>query len=242
MKKKNRVGEKNLTNEGYEIEIIEYFGKANCVIQFEDGNIMHNIEYGNIIKGTVKNPFNPSVFGIGYLGVGKYRAKDNSRITREYTSWHNMLKRCYYDSSLSYKDCSVDERWHNFQVFAEWHTNNYIEGFELDKDILIKGNKIYSPETCCFVPQEINKLLIRCDRTKKSLPMGVKKYYKEFQSRLNINGEYIHLGTFKTPEKAFKAYKKVKEKHIKEVAKLCRNIISERTYQSLITYQIEITD
>jgi hypothetical protein len=156
------------------------------------------------------------------------------------------MQRCYNKRQQvkqpTYVGCLVDERWDNFQVFAKWYEENYISGFALDKDILFKGNKIYSPETCCFVPQEINNLITKNDKRRGKYPLGVSKNGSGFAARANIKGEAINLGYFKTPERAFKAYKKAKEKEIKYTAKVCKDLITEKVYQALINYKIEITD
>ena len=157
-----------------------------------------------------------------------------------------MLERCYSEKYQekypTYKNCTLDEKWYNFQIFAKWFENNYILGHQLDKDILIKGNKIYSPETCCFVPQEINKLFTKSEKARGSLPIGVRKCNKRYKAIVKLNGKQRHLGTFDTPEEAFNAYKIAKELHIKEVADRWKGQISDRTYYAMYNYQVEITD
>lgn len=158
-----------------------------------------------------------------------------------------MLERCYnlehQERQPTYKGCKVDERWHNFQNFAQWYEENYKESCVLDKDILVKGNKIYSFKNCCFVPQDINNLLIKANSIRGKYPIGV-SLHKEgrFQVRLNIYGKRIYLGLFDTYQQAFQAYKITKEQYIKEMAEKWRYKITEPTYQALINYQVEITD
>ncbi len=246
MKKLNRCGEKYVTNEGYTIEIVEYFWANNCTVKFEDGTSIKNLTICNIKNGEVKNPYHPSVYGVGYFGIGKHLSETDKKQTRHYITWRDVLRRCYckkqHIRQPTYKGCSVDKRWQNFQVFAEWFEENYVEGWALDKDILIKNNKIYSPETCCFVPQEVNSLFPNCKKARGKYPIGVKKYGSKFQAKLSINGETVYLGTFDTPEEAFQAYKIAKEKQIKEVADKWKRQISEQTYRALINYKVEITD
>ncbi len=247
---KDRVGEKHITNEGYEVEIIEYFNNINSTIQFEDGTIRYNIKYNNIQRGKIKNPFHKSVYNVGYLGVGIHKVFIEGNTTKIYTTWKNMLKRCYQLKQLekdsSYKECLVSEKWHNFQVFGEWYENNYkpktMQGWQLDKDILVKGNKIYSPETCCFVPQEINLLIVKSNSTRGKYPIGVTKLGHKFRAEFNINDKTIHLGVFDTIEEAFQAYKTAKENQIKCVANEWKDRITEPTYQALYNYKVEITD
>lgn len=242
----NRTGEKHLTNEGYRIEIIEYRGNKDCDIQFENGTILMNICYHHIKNRNVKNPYHPSVQGIGYFGVGKYIAKTKGKNTKLYEVWNKMMQRCYngkiHNTHPTYKDCSVAQEWLNFQTFGDWFEENYVEGFVLDKDILLKRNKIYSKDTCCFVPQEINGLFVKSDSVRGKYPIGVYKRGNKFVAQLNSNRERILLGYFKTPEKAFQAYKKAKEKEIKDYARVCKSIIIKEVYNALINYKVEITD
>jgi len=133
-----------------------------------------------------------------------------------------------------------------FQNVAKWQEVNWKSwmdsSWDLDKDILKKGNKIYSPETCCFVPQEINKLLCKANSIRGKYPIGVKKSGNRFEAKLYIDNNPIYLDTFNTPEEAFQAYKIAKEAHIKEVADKWKGKITEPTYQALYTYKVEITD
>ena len=153
-----------------------------------------------------------------------------------------MLFKKGQEKQPSYIGCLVDEEWHNFQNFAEWFEDNYVEGWHLDKDILIKGNKIYSPETCCFVPLEINSLFTKSDKIRGEYPIGVSKKDKKYQANVNKNSGFIFLGAFNTPEEAFQVYKTAKEDYIKEVADKWRGQITEQVYQAMYSYQVEITD
>lgn len=188
--------------------------------------------------------FLPSVYGIGYIGVGNYRTTVNRKKTKEYSKWNNILHRGYdkkyKERNPTYKDCYVADTWHNFQNFAKWFEENYVEGWELDKDILINGNKIYSPETCCFVPREINALFKSPKEGVTSLPSGVSydKFNKKYKVSVRVYGKFKTEGRYNTIEEAFQAYKTVKEKHIKEVANKWRGQITEEVYQTMTNYKI----
>ena len=248
---KNRIGEKWNSNEGYEMEIIEYFGTYDCTIKFNEGTIVSGLKYSAVKSGEVKNPNHKSIHNIGFLGQGLYTSRDIIlKRLKNYTAWINLIGRCYNErlkeNLPTYKDVTVCEEWHNFQVFAEWFEENYnpetMEGWHLDKDILFKGNKIYSPETCTFVPMEINKLFIRCQNCRGELPIGVYKFKNKFKAQININGKRAGLGIFKTSEEAFQVYKTAKEEYIKEIANKWRGQITEEVYNTLYKYQVEITD
>lgn len=182
-------------------------------------------------------------------GVGINDCIEVRRRSLVYKHWRAMLMRCYserhHKSYPQYKDCTACDEWHYLSNFKKWFDENYIEGYQLDKDILIKGNKIYSPETCCFVPEEINKLLLKSDKTRGLYPIGVYRKGSKFAARLSAGrNHHIYLGSFYTPEEAFLAYKKAKEQHIKVLAEkyFKEGKITERVYNALLNYRVEITD
>jgi hypothetical protein len=244
----NRLGEKWKSNEGSEFEIIEYLAAANCTIKFEDGTIVKNQQYVNISSGKISNPnlILKSVYGVGFnTGEIHYPSNDNPI----YACWHAMLQRCYSGISQfspAYDNCSVIEEWQNLQNFAKWYIINYIDKYQLDKDILIKGNKIYGPDTCCFVPQDINKLFTKVNSARGPWPIGVSLYPKnginKYGASANRDGQPRTIGYYATPEEAFEKYKEAKEAYIKEVANRWKNHISDNVYQALMRYEVEITD
>lgn len=242
----NRIGEIYTTNEGYRIEIIEYFNSKRSTIKFDDGFIVRNVKYQNIQNGEIKNPFHPSVFGVGYLGVGEYKATLNNKPTKEYSIWFVMLRRCYDEKHhlkrQTYKNVTVCKEWHNFQNFAKWHKNNCIDDCHIDKDILFKHNKIYSPDTCCFVPLEINNLFTKSDAKRGDLPIGVSKYNTKFVVKVRIDNKATHLGYFDSYLEGFNRYKEAKEEHIKYLADKWKSVISNKTYEAMYNYKVEITD
>ena len=112
----------------------------------------------------------------------------------------------------------------------------------LDKDILIKGNKIYSPETCIFVPKNINLLFVKSDAKRGDYPIGVNynKRSGKFVARCGEYGKRVNLGTFRTPEEAFNAYKNAKMDRICELANFyySKNAIKKEVYDNLINLVI----
>jgi hypothetical protein len=245
--KKFRIGEKFITNEGYEVEIIDYISSRDCNILIDNKVNINSIRYDQVVLGNVKNPYHPSVCGIGYIGQGEYKPSINGKNTKVYNMFSNMIERCYnekiQEKYTTYKNCSVDKSWFNFQNFAEWCKSSYVEGWHLDKDILVKGNKIYSPETCCFVPQEINSLFVKNEVNRGDYVIGVSFYKGRYRAFINKKSErLIYLGTFDTPEEAFQAYKTAKEGHIKEVADKWKDLIDPRVYEAMYNYEVETTD
>lgn len=239
----NRVGEK-YDNFGYSFTIIVYNKRKDCTIQFEDGTILENINFSNIVAGKIKNPNSPNIYGVGFIGIGKYSSKEYKKI---YSVWGGMFRRCYGKEVKykTYKDCIVDKHWHNFQNFAKWYEENWkpwMVGWHLDKDVKIRGNKIYSDKTCCFLPVEINSLLTNRKNHRGDLPIGVIKKGCKYVAQITKNNNHINIDSLSTPEEAFKKYKEFKELWIKEVANLWKNKINTDAYNTLINWKIEITD
>lgn len=238
-----RVGEIHKSNKSGEFKIIEFFNARNVTIQFNDGFIVKNKTYGQIKVGKVVNPYHPWIYNTGFIGEGKFSSTTHNKF---YHIWRSMLRRCYDEKTqivnYTYTICNVDKRWHNFQIFCVWCETNYIDGFYLDKDILFKGNKVYGPDTCCFVPVEINNLFKTQDKYDKNLPTGINLVGNKFKAKLNRFGNTIYLGTFDTKLEAFKTYKILKEEYIKEVANLWKPKLKPEVYEAMINYQVEITD
>ncbi|MBD5381963.1 AP2 domain-containing protein [Clavibacter sp.] len=167
--------------------------------------------------------------------------------------WTSMINRCedakYHKKEPTYKDCTICDEWHLLSAFEKWvkdPANGYREGYAIDKDILFKGNKIYSPQTCCFVPQFINSIFTRRHACRGYLPIGVSvnKGRDGYRSVVTKYGKHVHLGYYNTPEEAFYAYKEAKEKYIKEVAQeyYDRGDITKKVYDAMMRYEVEITD
>lgn len=246
----DRVGEKHTTNQGCIVEVIEYFNRRNCTIRYDNGDVIKDVSYGNLKAGSVKNNNYPSVQGIGYLGDDKYKFTEEEKEVANF--WRSMLKRCYNEEfqkrRTTYIGCLVSEDWHNFQNFAKWFHENYnpeyMQDWQLDKDILVRGNKVYSAETCCFVPPHINTLFITGKAGRGEYPIGVDKRGREkFKAHISRGKGLAELiGYFKTPEEAFQAYKTAKEIYIKEVADKWKDKIDNRVYEAMYNYKVEITD
>lgn len=244
---------KSKYNEKY--TVIDYKDNKNVIIEFENGYIK-KCRWIEVEKGSVINPYTKTICEVGFLGEGEYHKTINRKNTKTYVHWLGMLQRCYSDDEKNptYIDCEVCEEWHNFQNFAKWYEDNYyeIEGEEmcLDKDILCKGNKIYSPQTCVFVPKRINSLFTTSSSKKVDYPIGV--YYHKDCDKLIVQCGVIennkkklkHLGLFplNKPFQAFTCYKNFKEKYIKQVADEYKHLIPSLVYEAMYNWVVEIND
>ena len=229
------------------MEIIEYINCKNCDIIFDNGFIVKNREYSDVKKGAIKNLHYPEVLGVGYIGSGDFSTKTGKKHNRYYKLWRAMLQRCYdkkyQEMQPTYKECSVVEEWHNFQNFAKWCKEEYnpwiMNVWQLDKDILVKDNKIYSPKTCCFVPQEINKLFSSNKLSEITSSVGVDKKGDKYAVRLSKNNIRKLIGYLDTEGEAFQAYKTAKEEYIKEIADKWKDLINPKVYEAMYSYTID---
>lgn len=152
------------------LKVIAYHSGNRVDIMFIETGYQRTTKSSHIRSGlNIKDPTRPTVYGVGYIGDGKYRAKANGQHTPPYLKWHAMMQRCYCENYLakkpSYNECRVDCRWHDYQVFAKWFYDNHPDPYgetdvkyHLDKDLSQYGDngKIYSPETCVFVTAQVN--------------------------------------------------------------------------------------
>jgi len=132
-----------------------------------------------------------------------------------YDRWKIMLARCYSKAwqakKPTYEGCTVCNEWLSFSNFDAWFNENYVEGYELDKDLKVKGNKMYSPETCLFVPSKINSLFSDCGSARGKLPIGVTEPREgRYVATVSIDGKGKKIGTFDTIGEACKEYRKAK--------------------------------
>lgn len=249
----------NINHQGCLMKIIQYNNANDIMIEFQDKyNKTVHTSYKNFIKGNVKNSFYPMVLGVGILG-NKYPSKNNGKHLKEYKTWNSMLRRCfdekYKTNEPSYENVICCKDWLNYENFYEWiHSQTNFDKWQnnswwqIDKDILVKGNKIYSPDTCCLVPINVNELFTNRANHRGDFPIGVSinkktnKYIAECHNPFTNKKERI--GTYSTAEKAFQAYKQYKEDIIKQVAQkeYDKGNITKRCYDAMMKYKVEITD
>lgn len=250
---KNRViGNKYKTVYGEEYEIIEYHNAYNVTVKFECGYISYNNQFGSVKRGNVKNLMRKGEYG-QYIGEGKYRSRENNKKTLLYLRWENMFARCYNKKELiknpTYKECIVCESWFNFQNFAKWYEEQIWTDESIlspDKDILNKGNKIYSPETVLLVDQRINTLFIKADSTRNHAIGTYLNKQGKYTAQCNTgNNTNRNLGSYDTEIEAFYVYKNAKENYIKQVADEYKQKypqFPQKLYDAMYNWEVEITD
>lgn len=210
----------------------------------ETGTVMW-ISYDTLLSGVIKDPYKPSVAGVGYFGVGPFTAyvKETRTPTKVYQMWSNILRRIYsIRPNPAYVDCAVEERWLNFQNFAaditampNWDT----PGFELDKDLKIPGNRIYSRKACSFVPQEVNLFVRPSVKGVKqvgsiTIPTGITAN-KCGTFTVRFNSEGIHE-TFTTLPEAVAYRREHLRKAGRKLARTYKAALDSQVYANLMAY------
>lgn len=248
------LGKEFETNNCGKCVVVDYKGRNDVFVKFYNPEYTVKCRMSLLKLGNVSNPMHPTLYGVGYIGVGKHSSKTNERI---YKVWGSILQRCYSEvyhqtKTEKYKGVSVCEAWKDLQNFATWWEGNKFSNltddkgnsYQIDKDLLSFGDKKYCPETCCFVPSEINSLILDSRKSRGDYPIGVVPHIQtgKFMSRLSKGKLSSYLGLYNTPEEAFSAYKVAKEAHVKEVAVKWKGKIDDRVYQSLMTWEISIGD
>ena len=248
---KDCVGKVCQSKSSGDFKILRYNNKTNVEIQFLKTGFEAVVELGSIRNGYVKDRYAPSVYGLGIVGT-KYQIRVNGTLTKEYELWTGMLERCYSDTfkkkQPTYKDCEVSDNFLYYEYFYEWCNEQIgfgIEGFELDKDLLIKGNKVYSEDSCIFLHKDINLLLTKRTASRGKHLIGVFwcNTNKAFIAQVSKNkGKSERLGSFNTEMEAFNAYKQAKEAFVKEQAEKWKDQIDIRAYNALMKYEVNIDD
>ena len=241
--------------------IEEYVNHKEVRVRFIETGFTTSVDAKEARKGSVKDPLFKSVCGVGYFGIGEYKAKESESNTPAYEVWRGIIRRCY-DENYSknklngrYEDVVVSEKWHNFQNFAEWfYSQKYWESsFDVDKDLKVIGNKVYGEEGCSLVPTAVNSLFSGSNErlVNRELPKGVHfcKSKLRYIAQIHIgeltksgNKKQTYIGQYEEKYSAIMAYKVAKENHVKEVAEKYRDVIDKVVYENLRAYVYDVSN
>jgi hypothetical protein len=158
------------------------------------------------------------------LGIGHRNRKINpTAIDRKcYSTWYGMLRRCYSSEYLSrntsYRKNTVCDDWLYYDKFELWFMDNYVKGYQLDKDIRCQGNTIYSPETCVYIPPQINTVVLGKSKNGNSAASGIEPSGSKYRVVISKYNKDVYLGTFDSLDEATSVYCNAKKDHITEVA------------------------
>ena len=235
-----------------DILVLEYINYRDVTVKFLNTGNVRKTATSEIRKGEIRDNEAFPVYAVGIMDVPDELRRGEPK-PKEYSIWNNIRQRCYNENirgtNQTYQGVEMSENFKIYSYFKDWCKDQIgfnEDGWQLDKDILSKGAKIYSEDTCCFVPPEINSLILKADRIRGKYPIGVyhdtSKIHKRFSARVSKNGKHKRFGSYLTPEEAFAVYKRQKEKYIKEVANKWKDKIDPRVYEALMNWAIEITD
>lgn len=227
------------------MKIIAYRSAEDIDIEFLDNfhYIKEHQSYVNFKNGSVKNPYDKTLHGIGYLGVGKYVSRVDGKRPHCYGVWDAIIDRCYCNKEKYPAYCDqtiVCDEWHNYQNFAKWYDENKYpvnERLHIDKDILYPNCHMYSPKTCLLTPQRINMLFMNKPNS-RGLPNGIFKIKNGYRAEYQGN----KIGKYNTLDEAYNAYSIVKENNIKKLADEYKDIIPKKLYDALYTYKVDINN
>ena len=244
------VGDKFTNKVGSEAVVTKHISAVGFEIQFLDDFGYKTTATGGVLRsGSFKNPYHPSIFGIGYLGVGDhliYEEGSKTKLSAAYSCWRSMIDRAARGPEgnlVNYTDCTVCDEWLCFQTFYEWYTSFPVYDFvaQIDKDILVKGNRIYSPEFCTLVPLEINMAFtVKQKYRDNGLPTGVEKTRTgRFRAAVRVKARKTSLGTYDTAEEAGKAYERGKEAQVQALGEEYRDVIEDDAYRAIMSWTAE---
>lgn len=255
------VGDVITSKEGFQYRVIRYEDAHNVTIQWQDCGTLQVCMSGDVAKGKLKYLNKKSVFGIGYIGFGRFVPGERRMSSGEermspiiHRHWRHVLERTVADREISrYEDCTVVDDWHCFQDFAEWaviQKNAFaVEGsgrlYHLDKDMVKEGNRIYCPEYCVFLPNEVNCFYVKKEVGNTGF-LGVNRikprrstYKTGYIARCNKGDVREYLGFYDTPEEAHAVYKKHKEEYAKELALKWEGKIDDRVIDYLENFKVK---
>lgn len=241
---KDRTGEVRNNNFGTPMKIVVYRTSDDIDVEFQDDYryIKKHSSYVNFRRGNIKNPYDKTRYGVGYLGVGKHTASIDGEYNYIYDLWADMLNRCYNPKGnllAYYGKCTICDEWLNFQNFGDWYKANEYEcdgKLQIDKDILYPNCNIYSPKTCLLVPQRINMLFLN-KTNNRNLPNGI---YSTKSGKFRAKYNSKELGTYSSLTEAYNIYAKNREDTIKRIADEYKEVIPENVYKALYSYEVKI--
>lgn len=242
-----KVGDTFLTKRCGICTVIEYVSYVEVYVKFEDGNIVKT-RVQSLGKGHCRNLNSKLVLGVGINDM--LGAEKTKEFIKQRQMWFGILQRCFSIKLLerrpTYKNCKVSESWLWLSNFIkdiksiENYEKSLNEGWQLDKDLLSNEGKLYSKDTCCFIPRSLNLVLSSYPKKLNGLPKGVKlskggRYFAILQKE----GNQIFLGSYDSVEEASRVYNIAKKEHLLNIADSIKGIVPENVYKALVNFNLE---
>lgn len=203
--------------------IVAITSNRDRVIQFTN-SMIKTCTISSINTGDVT----PFYFGVGYIlpkNVNEFLSRHR---TRSFRIWVSMIYRCYSGTCRNYKNVSVCNEWHNYINFALWYEKNQVDGWDIDKDLFSKGGvKIYSPQTCCFIPNIINSSI----RAKINIKRTIGGAYYFYDTSCDSENRRIYA---ETEHEAFKMCVLYRQTHLRTLVSAYWKSIDIKTRNKLI--------
>jgi len=209
--------------------VVEYINHTNVRVMFTGTGMTTITTSQHIINGTVVNPECLTVAGVAKRARLPKGVEEGERIRR---AWWRMFRRVMKNEH--YKGVKIAEDWYTFENFLNWallEPFSSQDGYDLDKDILSGEEKIYGPETCCFIPSSLNKQLINFDKCPNYRQGGKQSWWLDYKDPMTDKRTYTKVST---EEEAIQLSQKLKAERIRFAAEKYRGEIAERAYQALI--------
>lgn len=209
------------SNQCGRFEIVEIRNMKDIDIVFVDTGYKFTTTAAVIRKGQLRDKLKPTICGVGFIGDGKHISRHRSNYAPAYTTWINMIKRCYdpytINKSPCYSDCFVCDEWHNYQNFAEWYCTNHPKDgkeYHIEKDIKNIGNKTYSPDSCMFVTRDVNGFVLDSCASRGNYLIGASWLERLGKFQANCNNPFTrkmdYLGIFSSELDAHMAWRNTK--------------------------------
>lgn len=242
-----KVGDTFLTKRCGICTVIEYVSYVEVYVKFEDGNIVKT-RVQSLGKGHCRNLNSKLVLGVGINDM--LGAEKTKEFIKQRQMWFGILQRCFSIKLLerrpTYENCKVSESWLWLSNFIkdiksiENYEKSLNEGWQLDKDLLSNEGKLYSKDTCCFIPRSLNLVLSSYPKKLNGLPKGVKlskggRYFAILQKE----GNQIFLGSYDSVEEASRVYNIAKKEHLLNIADSIKDIVPENVYKALVNFNLE---
>lgn len=236
------VGDRYTNNKGLISEVIAYKNSTDVTIRFIESGYTCRVSSSDLRNGKTRDVKMKTYYGVGFIGDGQYDTKHNRD---SFNAWGGMIQRCYNTNHKNYinygaKGVIIADKWHDFQLFSEWFYKHKVEGFQIDKDLKIIGSKLYSEDTCSFIPNKVNNLLCNRRKSRGTCPVGVSNNGYSFVAYMQTGRvKRDYLGSYKTCEEAFAAYKTAKEARVKAVANHYYSLghICKKVYDNLMAWE-----